>query len=146
MEREPDVGAAFPHGGDHTIRAVDRNHEIDSGVTPAETRDHLGQEVRHQRLDGMDMHVATPQSLQSVDFRTHLLDLAQAGSRKAQQDFAGGRQLDTARMSLEQRRAQMLLELLDLPAESGLRDMQFLCRFPKSIRCAPLLRNSASWH
>ncbi len=75
------------------------------------------------------MDDAAPQTFQPVDLGSHALDLALAGLRIAEQDLACRGQFDAARMALEKRRAQFVLELLDLATERGLGNMQFLCRF-----------------
>src|ERR1700745_4020734 len=75
IESESDVAAAFPYGCDDTVRTGDRDNEVDPGIPTAEPRDHLREKMRHQRLNGIDVDGAAPQSLESVDFRPHLVDL-----------------------------------------------------------------------
>ena len=56
------------------------------------------------------------------------LDVFQDASGPFIEDLAGRRQLDMARIAREQQRLHLALQLLDLPAQGRLRDVQFLRR------------------
>jgi len=78
----------------------------------------------------MDVHGAAPQPPQRVEFRTHAIDLAQARLGMSEENLPGRCQLDAARMALEQRHAEFVLELLDLPTERGLGNVKLLGSLP----------------
>jgi hypothetical protein len=68
-------------------------------------------------------------------------DLAQTGPGMAQEDLAGRGELDTSGMTLKQQSAKVLVELLDLPAERGLRDVKLLGGLPDRAAKIGLVRS-----
>src|SRR5262249_43993703 len=79
-------------------------------------------------FDRVHVDRAAPQALQGIELRAYPFELAQALLGVTQQDLARRRELDAARVALEQRHAELVLELLHLATERRLRDMQFLGR------------------
>ena len=84
-----------------------------SGCVLPELADHAGQKPRRQRLAGDQAHAAAAQALQFLDLRAHTLQVGGAATDVAHEQLAGRGQAHAARQSLEYRRAELVLDVLD---------------------------------
>ncbi len=90
-----------------------------SGCALRNSHDHTRQELRRQRLAGHQAHAAAPQALQLLDFRAHPLQVGGAAADVAHEEFARRRQPHAARQALEDRRAELVLDVLDAAIHGG---------------------------
>ena len=78
-----------------------------------EFEDRPRQEVRRQGLAGHQGDAAAPHAAQVLDLRAHLLQVGVAPARVAEEQFAGSGEPNAPGQALEQRRAELVLQVLD---------------------------------
>ena len=99
---------------DHLGRRQHRHIEMDARVAAAELGDQGGQETEPHALDRGDAHAAGAQTAQHVELGHRGLQRRRDPAGVAEQDLAGGGELQAAGLALEQLEAQSVLHLADL--------------------------------
>ena len=92
----------------------------------AELGDLARQEVERQRLAAGDAHGAAAQALEVLDLRLHALDAAVLLAQVVDENLAGGGEPHAARPALEQRRAELLLQVHDAAVHRRCRDIEVI--------------------
>ncbi len=98
----------------------------DAGVARIETLQELRDHLAHEGLRNAEADVAFAQSFERLDFRAHAVRLALEMVHVPRHEFARRRQAQggAAPATLEQGRAQLLLEQGDLSADGGRRHVK----------------------
>ena len=107
-------------------RVVRRDADVDVGVLALERLDARQQPERPERREGGDADPAA--TARTADLLHARVELAEPGLDRPQQGLAVGSDLDVARAAQEERRAELVLEALDLAADRRLRDVQLVGR------------------
>ena len=92
-------------------------------------RDLARQEIERERLAACDANGAAPQALQILDLRLHPLDVAGLLADVAHEQLAGRGEADAPRAALEQRRAELFLQVHHAPVHRRGRDMELFSGF-----------------
>ena len=119
------VGLELGHGA---IVIGHPHLERDIGVASPEGGDLTRQEVVGERLAAGDPHGAALEPAQILDLRLHPLDVAGLLAQIAHEHLAGCGEAHAARLALEQRGAELLLQIHDAAVDGRGRDGQPLRR------------------
>ena len=119
IECQPDLGRLLDHPIGDLMRAAHLHVEIDARVRRAEARHQPGQEIPGHGLDHRQPDRTAPQAGQVVEIGADTLDAMVAVADELKQHPSGLGRQHAARRTLEQRRAQFLLQVHDLTADGA---------------------------
>ena len=88
-----------------------------------------GDHVRDDPFHGVNLHEAALDAPQIIDLRADPIGLQRHRAGVARVDFTCGSERHAPRPALEKLHADFVLDVLDLPAEGGSRDVEALARF-----------------
>lgn len=123
-EGQAEVDRATAHRLGYRLGTEQGDADGDVRVAFAHRLEHAGQQVAGHRFDGGDLHMAGAQALQRVQFGTHALHVLQDHGDVAREDLPGSGQAQAAGQAVEQRRADLVLQLEDLPVHRRRGDVQ----------------------
>ena len=126
VEGDADVGVVGQHRVDHIMGAADVYGDRNAGMARLEVGDRPGQEIADRAFDAAQCHLADPVVLHVVELGAHALEAQEGIVAEAGDHLAGIGERDAARLAREELRAELLLELEDLAADRGRRDVQEL--------------------
>ena len=106
----------------------------------AELGDLARQEIERERLAAGDAHGAAPQALEVLDLRVHALDVAVLLAQVVDEHLAGGGEPHAARPALEQRGAELLLQVHDPAVDRRGRDVEMSA----ALRIEPVRATSST--
>ncbi|QTK82623.1 Hypothetical protein AT6N2_L1933 [Agrobacterium tumefaciens] len=102
--------------------------ETELGVFETELRQHWRQKVRDRGAIGINGHPTALQTLQIVNQLVYVVEFAQRFAGTGGEQLTRRRQLHATAGTLHQGRAEIILEVLDLPAHRCRRDIQVFRR------------------
>ena len=123
--QDADVDALVAEGVDLLARIHLEEREPDVRLVHPEEAEHVGEDARPGR--GLDEADAEPPRLAArgaLRGAHATLGLREREPRLGEKGVAGGRELDAACMAFEERRADLALQVADLPAQRRLRDVE----------------------
>ncbi len=125
---EPDIDSALLQRRDLLHRRQLDKAECHLGSRRAIGADHLGQVAIERRADKSDDQACLLYLAEATHHRLHLVHPIEHLNRLLEQQPAGIGQRQRPACPIEQRDTDLILELLDLPAERRLGDVQLLGR------------------
>ena len=120
---EGHVHRAAAHPLDEPVRVVLNQGEVDPGMGAVEGGQRVEQRGDGARRDHADHQSTADEPVHLVHRLAYGLDGRQHGPRLLERGGAGGRQARRAAGPVEERRTEVLLELADLRADTGLADV-----------------------
>ena len=129
-EHERDVGPPGAHFLDVLVRVEVDDAKGDVGMARSDGLDGARNDAHQQRRDRRDPHFAADVAGDGGDLGAGAAPFGQRVAGMAQQLFARRRQPDAVAASLEQRNAELGLELQDLPVDRRRRDIELFRRAP----------------
>ena len=123
-EGETEVRVALGDGVHGLDGVQGHDPDLDGRMGGDEPGHRLGQEVHGQAVEGGDGHLAADDAAQVVDVPAQPGEVVQGVPRVAQNELPGVGQPHAVRVPLEQRGAEVVLELQYLPVDGGRRDVQ----------------------
>ncbi|MCY1417928.1 hypothetical protein D9M71_334740 [compost metagenome] len=106
------------------------------GITGAHVRQYAGQQVDRDALDRGDFHVAAVQPLHGVELGAHPFKVLQHHGHMAGEDLPGRGQTQATGQPVEQRGADFVFQLEDLPVHCRGGDVKASRRLTDGIAVA----------
>ena len=127
---DADIRVPFDNRPQDRLRGLGMDRVADTRMAAPQVGDDAGQQRVGQKLQAHHDRRAAPQTAQRVDLGDRRFELAMQPAGGAKQQLAGGGQPHPARQALEQRNAEVALELENLPVDRRRRHVQMLGRAP----------------
>ncbi|MNT04108.1 hypothetical protein D3C72_1386730 [compost metagenome] len=116
-EADAKVRLAIDHGLGGLFGAADAHVDLDGGVAPVHLRQHGGHQVGIEPFHGRHAERAAPHAAQQLQLGGQALLVLQHGNHVAREHLAGRGQAQAGSHALEQRAADLFLELQQLAVD-----------------------------
>ena len=123
-EGQPEIRMALRDGVHGLHRVAGHDPDLYRRMGDDESGHRFREEVHRQAVQGGDGHLTADDAAQVVDVAAQPGEVVQGSLRMAQHEPPGVGQPHAVRAPFEQRRAEMVLELQDLPVDGRRGDVQ----------------------